>query len=66
VTEMNREFFEKSTEASSNLIKRIPMRRVGELEELDGILLLLCSKKASSYITGSVFTIDGGISLSSL
>ena len=39
--------------------KRIPMRRYGQLEDLDGPLLLLASD-ASRYITGSVLTVDGG------
>ena len=39
--------------------KRIPMRRVGDPNELAGALLLLASD-ASSYMTGSVVTVDGG------
>jgi 2-dehydro-3-deoxy-D-gluconate 5-dehydrogenase len=39
-----------------------PMRRLGEPEDIDGTVLLLASD-ASSYITGTVITIDGGHSL---
>ena len=56
-TDMNREFF--ATQAGQRLIKRIPQRRLGQAEDLDGVLLLLASN-ASRYMTGSVITIDGG------
>ncbi len=39
-----------------------PMRRLGEPEDVDGAVLMLASD-ASSYITGTVITIDGGHSL---
>lgn len=44
------------------LLKRIPARRLGEPHEMDAALLMLCSS-ASSYMTGSTVTIDGGLSL---
>jgi NAD(P)-dependent dehydrogenase (short-subunit alcohol dehydrogenase family) len=36
-----------------------PMQRIGEPEDLNGILLVLCSK-AGDYITGQTIYIDGG------
>jgi NAD(P)-dependent dehydrogenase (short-subunit alcohol dehydrogenase family) len=57
MTDMNRAFF--GTEFGARMVKRIPMRRVGEPGELDGALMLLASD-ASSYMTGSVITVDGG------
>lgn len=62
-TEMNREFFE--TKAGDDLVKRIPQRRLGELNDLDGVLLLLASK-TSQYMTGVVIPVDGGHLCSSL
>lgn len=62
-TDLNRDFFE--TEAGAQLVKRIPQRRLGALSELDGPLLLLASG-ASSFMTGSVVTVDGGHLVSSL
>ena len=56
-TDINRDFF--ATEAGLNLIKRIPQRRLGQPEELDGALLLLAST-AGSYITGSTIAANGG------
>jgi len=63
VTELNDDFFE--SEAGKALIKRVPQRRLGQLTELDGPLLLLISG-AGSFMTGSVVTVDGGHLVSSL
>lgn len=54
-----------ATESGKAMIKRTPMRRVGNPAELDGALLLLASS-ASSYMTGSVITVDGGLSVPSV
>jgi len=62
-TDINRDFF--TSDAGQALIKRIPQRRIGKAEELNGPLLLLCSD-ASSYMTGSVLVADGGHLVSSL
>ncbi len=51
-----------SSDGGKAMIKRTPMRRVGDPEELAGALLLLASG-ASSYMTGSVITVDGGLSI---
>jgi NAD(P)-dependent dehydrogenase (short-subunit alcohol dehydrogenase family) len=56
-TELNSEYCK--SDAGLAMIKRIPQRRLGRLQDLDGPLLLLASD-ASSYITGSVLAVDGG------
>lgn len=62
-TDLNRDFF--ASEAGEALIRRIPQRRLGQLDDLDGPLLLLCSD-AGRYMTGSVVAVDGGHLVSSL
>ena len=62
-TELNDDFFE--SEHGQALIKRVPQRRLGQLNELDGPLLLLISD-AGSFMTGSVVTVDGGHLVSGL
>ncbi len=62
-TDLNQDFW--GTDAGKALIKRIPQRRLGQLSDLDGPLLLLASD-ASRYMTGSVLAVDGGHLVSSL
>ncbi len=56
-TDLNRAFLESP--AGQAIQKRVPQRRFGRMEDLDGPLLLLASE-ASSYMTGAVIAIDGG------
>ena len=56
-TEMSGDFF--TTDKGRAMIGRIPQQRVGDPAELGGPLLLLASD-ASSYMTGSIVTVDGG------
>ncbi|MCC7049157.1 MAG: glucose 1-dehydrogenase [Alphaproteobacteria bacterium] len=56
-TDINRDFL--ASPAGQSIAKKVPMRRFGRPEDLEGPLLLLCSP-ASAYITGTVITVDGG------
>jgi NAD(P)-dependent dehydrogenase (short-subunit alcohol dehydrogenase family) len=56
-TALNRQFL--ATQDGQNLVKRIPQRRLGELKDLEGPLLLLASE-ASRFMTGAVVAVDGG------
>ncbi|SED16241.1 SDR family NAD(P)-dependent oxidoreductase [Rhodobacter sp. 24-YEA-8] len=56
-TPLNRDFF--ATDAGKALIARIPQRRLGQLQDLDAPLKLLCSDGAR-YMTGAVLAVDGG------
>ncbi len=62
-TDLNRDMLQ--SEHGKALIKRIPQRRTGELDELTGPILLLASD-ASSFMTGETITVDGGHLVSSL
>jgi NAD(P)-dependent dehydrogenase (short-subunit alcohol dehydrogenase family) len=62
-TEMNSDFWK--TPGGQRLIDRIPQRRIGQPGNLDGALLLLASQ-AGEFMTGSVITVDGGHTVSSL
>jgi gluconate 5-dehydrogenase len=44
----------------ASLINRVPLGRVGETKDLVGPALFFCSD-ASSFVTGQILTIDGGL-----
>ena len=62
-TELAGEFL--NSDYGRALEKKIPQRRLGDPQDMDGAILLLASK-ASAYMTGSVITVDGGLSLSTI
>jgi len=62
-SDINAEFF--ASEGGQAMIKRIPQRRLGQPQDLDGPLLLLASH-AGAHMTGSVITVDGGHSINPL
>ncbi len=62
-TELNDTFLQ--SDAGQAILKRVPMRRFGTMQDLDGPVLLLASD-ASAYMTGAVIPIDGGHLVSSL
>jgi 3-oxoacyl-[acyl-carrier protein] reductase len=62
VTEMNEQFF--SSPPGEAMLQRIPQRRIGDPSDLDGTLLLLASRRASGFMTGSTVVVDGGHMLS--
>ncbi|KMO12032.1 SDR family NAD(P)-dependent oxidoreductase [Methylobacterium platani] len=62
-TDINREFFE--TPPGQAMLKRIPMRRLGRPEDLDGAFLLLAGD-ASGWMTGATIPVDGGHLVSGL
>lgn len=56
--EQNRKILDK--ERVDNILGQTPMARFGEPDELVGASILLLSKNAGSFITGSTVYVDGG------
>jgi NAD(P)-dependent dehydrogenase (short-subunit alcohol dehydrogenase family) len=56
-TEINGDFW--TTPAGQKMVAGIPFGRIGQLQELDGPLLLLASD-AGAFMTGATLTVDGG------
>ena len=49
------------TERSKKVLAKTPMKRFGDISELNGAVQFLCSD-AASFITGTIIPIDGGFS----
>jgi glucose 1-dehydrogenase len=60
-TDMNQELKEDQVELK-RILKRIPLKRIGTSEEVANVVEFLASDKAS-YVTGSTYFIDGGMTL---
>ena len=60
-TDINRAHWR--TEAGQKLMQRLPRRRVGQAQDLDGLLLLLASD-ASSFVNGAIIAADDGLTAS--
>jgi NAD(P)-dependent dehydrogenase (short-subunit alcohol dehydrogenase family) len=61
-TQPNRDFFAQEADLYQRVLDLIPQRRLGNLEELTDLVLMLASDTAN-YMTGSTITIDGGYTL---
>jgi sorbose reductase len=58
LSDMTRQFTEANPELAARWRAMIPLGRMGEPEDLDGLVVYLCSS-ASSYVTGQSIVIDG-------
>ncbi|MDD4189273.1 MAG: SDR family NAD(P)-dependent oxidoreductase [Eubacteriales bacterium] len=52
----------KDSEKAEDLSKTIPLGRMGKAEEVAN-LIVFCASEFASYITGSIFNVDGGVLL---
>ncbi len=62
------ELLEKSFKSEEQKIKcanRIPIKRIGNPNEVANVVAFLSSEEAS-YVTGGIYTVDGGVSTSSI
>ncbi|HAK75625.1 MAG TPA: tropinone reductase, partial [Runella sp.] len=49
-------------EALSDILRRTPMQRVGQPEEVANAIVFLCLP-AASYISGQIIAVDGGFTV---
>jgi dehydrogenase/reductase SDR family member 4 len=52
----------KNEEMLQKSVKHLPISRIGQTEDLAGVALFLASE-ASAYVTGAVYTVDGGYTI---
>ncbi len=60
-TDMTTEFV-NNPEASAKILEAVPLKRFGEAADIAHMTAFLCSEEAN-YITGQVFTVDGGMAM---
>ncbi len=58
ITEINKDEF-ANEKVYNSIVRKIPMRRLGQVEDLIGSVVFLASD-ASNYVTGAVIAADGG------
>jgi NAD(P)-dependent dehydrogenase (short-subunit alcohol dehydrogenase family) len=62
-TEINEDYF--NTPAGQEYVERMPAKRLGQLSELVGPIVMLCSD-AASFVNGAVLPVDGSISITGI
>lgn len=61
-TQPNRDFFVNNPEMYRKVIDLVPLKRLGNIEELSGLVVCLASD-ISNYMTGTTILIDGGYNI---
>lgn len=62
-TEINEDYF--NSPAGQEYVERMPAKRLGQLPELVGPIVMLCSD-AASFVNGAVLPVDGSISIAGI
>ena len=60
-TDMTTEFVTKP-ELAAKILETVPLKRFGEVSDVANLCAYLCSEEAG-YVTGQVFTVDGGMAM---
>src|SRR5450432_2684005 len=60
-TDMTTEFV-NNPEVSAKILEVVPLKRFGEASDIANMCAYLCSEE-SGYVTGQVFTVDGGMAM---
>jgi 3-oxoacyl-[acyl-carrier protein] reductase len=60
-TDMTTEFVSKP-EIAAKIMEAVPLRRFGDASDIANMCAYLCSEEAG-YVTGQVFTVDGGMAM---
>jgi 3-oxoacyl-[acyl-carrier protein] reductase len=60
-TDMTTDFV-NNAEVSAKILEAVPLKRFGEAADIANMTAYLCSEEAN-YITGQVFTVDGGMAM---
>ena len=60
-TDMTTEFVGKP-EVAAKILEAVPLKRFGEAADISSMCAYLCSEE-SGYVTGQVFTVDGGMAM---
>jgi 3-oxoacyl-[acyl-carrier protein] reductase len=61
MTDMTQELL-KNADVAGKILEMIPLKRVGEASDIANMTAYLCSEEAG-YITGQVFSVDGGMAM---
>jgi NAD(P)-dependent dehydrogenase (short-subunit alcohol dehydrogenase family) len=60
ITDLNRDLLTKNKARTESFVRRTPLGRLGEVNEVGAVVAFLCSDYAS-YVSGAAVAVDGGM-----